>query len=325
MLLAPLLLFATAAFGEPAPELIRLQGVLEQEQKAGAAQRPDYPAFVAKFRQDLDAGLKNSPKTAENESLHAFILSRLDAKSRAEALTLLADVELRHPDDPTPTKARGRVHFDGGEFRDCQSAAESVLKKNTDRGEAPDQEAVRLLHSCKGRAGSVPAPGAATQTPGRSGASHNGSSSAGYTGHFSQSPSRSRGVDVPAYRSDSNAESGRSGLNQEVLERKIVGAVDSKLHLSPSERNAAAKATRQGIVGGAIVGAGIFGAVGSAGCGPALSTGAGYVVCIGAFMTGGALVGAPTGGFAMGFSKIYFSRMIGDMNKLFGKDDQESE
>ncbi|UPT73126.1 MAG: hypothetical protein M0D55_14675 [Elusimicrobiota bacterium] len=315
MRLAPLLLVATTAFGEPAPELIRLQGVLEQEQKAGAAQRPDYPAFVAKFRQDLDAALKGAPQTAENESLHALVLSRLDATGRAEAVILLSGIEVRYPDDPTPTKARGRVHFEAQEFRLCQTAAESVLKKNADLGEPSDQEAVRLLHSCKGRSSAVPEPdtsNTSNQSPETKGSAGN---TPGRPPIVLSAVQARRPVNVPGIDAEASRSAGPG-----IVDRVTAYAKDSSARaqeraiqffrargLRPEEDAAAIKGAKNGALVGTAVGVGI-GVVSMGPCAPWTAYGLPYPVCVGVAGTVGIAIFAPTAAFVGGAGMVGYTR-----------------
>lgn len=317
MRLPLLVLLAASALAAPSAELTRLQRILDQELDAlrsGTLTRQEYDVFAAAFRKNLDAGLRGAPQTSENKVLHAFILSRVNDAGRGEALAILDAMEAQNPGDPTPVKTRGRILLDAGDFRNAQAAAESVLKGNADRGEPPDQEAVRLLHFSKGRSGPVPAPGAAALSP----ASPAGASAPRtYTGPYSPKSSYSaKPADVPAIENESPRGSGTSmsrrimAYTKDKIDRTQQGTVkfiDKTFGLRSGEEGAALKGAKYGAVVGAGLGVGV-GVVAMGPCGPGAVLGVSYPVCVGAAGMAGIAVLTPSVAYLGGVATVSYDR-----------------
>lgn len=154
-----LLLCVRALAGDPAAplpdeRLLHLEQALTgklEERKSGRLPPDQYIQFATKFRVDLDKALAQSPDTSVNRGRHAIILARLDEAGPGQAVAGLDRALQDAPDSSPLLNAKGAILLQQGDYAGALASAEAVLKRNQERGEPPDPEAVAIRQFSKGR------------------------------------------------------------------------------------------------------------------------------------------------------------------------------
>lgn len=297
----------------PAEQLLRLEKNLTQkleERKQGVLQLDQYRQFAATFRGELDKALAQSPNTPVNRGRHAMILARLDESGPGQAVAGLDRALAERPHDAALLNAKGSIQLQQGDYAGALASAEAVLKKNQERGEAPDPGAVAIRQFSKGRGTAIrgaPLEAGKTSPP-------DSAQNVRQSVQFTPRPRPGR-VEVPlgspieSFEPPDDSRAGTralSWLSEQISSGQgyAVSKLDKQFNFRPGEAeialNGAAKGGIVGAVGGVVVAA--------IACAPAIFTGAPVLPCIASGAPMGILTLTPTGAFFGGYLGVKLDR-----------------
>lgn len=142
-----------AAAEDAAPDLIRLEARLKQEQSSAGADSARYDAFLLKFRAELTDTMGRIPATPANNEAHSRILILLggDAKAGAKMPDQTAAGRRR---DVDATIVSGQEKLSNRDYSGALAAANEVLKTDP-----TNKNALFLKHASSGRAAPTSADG----------------------------------------------------------------------------------------------------------------------------------------------------------------------